>query len=60
MLKFKLRGLNKFTVGNILSEEMGNHIYDKDPHSLMTQGKQTRKELLIKAVREAIDRLCED
>jgi MGT family glycosyltransferase len=58
--KAKIRGLNKFTVGNILSEEMGNHIYDKDPHSLMTQGKQTRKELLIKAVREAIDRLCED
>lgn len=53
--KARLRGFNVFTVGKILGEAMGSHVYDTDPHSLVTSGKQSRSDLLAVAVKKALE-----
>lgn len=55
--KAMVRGFKKFTVGKILGEEMASHTYDTDPHSLITQGKQGRADLLSSAVVKALRHL---
>ncbi len=52
-----IRGLGKFTVGKILGEDTGNHKYDTDPHSLITQGKLNRSGLLKIAIEKALRHL---
>lgn len=56
----KLRGFRKFSVGKVLGEDMAEREYETDPHSLITAGKQKRKDLLRDAVVRVLDHLSKE
>lgn len=58
--KAKLRGFREFSVGKVLGEDMAERSFETDPHSLITAGRQKRKDLLRDAVVRVLDHLSKE